>query len=89
MSLIKVNKEFGSPRKEGNKISSNEMNEVSGEDKGQHNKSPNRKSEELKDITEKPYRNAVVEYKMNGSEKREDYKHTAKINWKNIAISRI
>ena len=33
---------------------------------GQHNKSPNSKSEELKDNTEKLCRNAVVEYEMNG-----------------------
>ena len=38
-------------------------------DEGQHNKSPNSKSDELKDNTEKPCRNTVVEYKMNGSEK--------------------
>ena len=40
---MKVNKEFGSPRNEENKISSNETNEVLvEEDEGQHNKSPNK-----------------------------------------------
>ena len=39
------------------------------EDEGQHNKSPHSKSEKLKENTEKPCRNSVVEYKMNASEK--------------------
>ena len=67
--LMKVNKKSGSPRNEENKISSNKLNDVlEEEDEGQHNKSPNSKSEELKDNTEKPCTNAVVENKMNGIE---------------------
>ena len=67
--LMKVNKEIGSPRNEENKISSNEVNEVlEEEDEGQHNKSPNSQSKELKDKTEKPCLNAVVECKINRSE---------------------
>ena len=64
-------------------MSSNEINEVwEEEDEGQYN---NCRSEELKDNTEKPCRNAVVQYKMNRNEewkKGEDYEHTAKINRK-------
>ena len=45
---VKKKKEFGNPRNEENKISSNEMNEVFEEDDGQCNESPNSKSEELK-----------------------------------------
>ena len=41
--LMKLNKEFRSPRSEENKISSNEINEVLEEEDEQHNKSPNRK----------------------------------------------
>ena len=64
---LKVN-EFGSQRNEESKISLNEINEVlEEEDEGEHNKSPCSKSEELKENTEKSCRNAVVEYKMNGS----------------------
>ena len=52
--LMEVNKEFGSPRNKENKITSNEINEVlEEEDKGLDDKSPNSKSEELKDNTEK------------------------------------
>ena len=37
--VVKANKEFGSPRNEGNKISSNEINEVlEEENEGQHKK---------------------------------------------------
>ena len=66
---MKVNKEFGSPENKENKISSNVINEVlEEEDEGQCNKSPNSKSEELKYNIKKPCKNAVVEYKLNGSE---------------------
>ena len=81
--LMKVSKESESSRNE-EKISSNKINEVlKEEDKRQYNKSPHCKSEELKDNTEKPCRNTVVEYKMNGSEeqkKEKIIKHIAKIN---------
>ena len=61
MSFDEGNKEFGSPKNEENKISLNEINKVlEEEDEGQHNKSLNGKSEELKDDTEKPGKNAIV-----------------------------
>ena len=54
--LMKVSKEFGSPRNEENNISSNEVNEVlEEEDERQQNK-----SDELKDNPEKPCRNTIV-----------------------------
>ena len=77
--------EFGSSRNEENKISSIEMNGIlKKEDEGQHNKSPGSKSENLKDYTENPCRNAIVEYKMHESEEWKKGKiiNTAKINWK-------
>ena len=88
--LMKVNKHFGNPKNDENKLSSNEINEIlEEEDEGQQDKSPNSKIEELKDNTEKLCRNTVVDDKMNGSQewrKKEDYVHTAKINPENIAI---
>ena len=73
--LMKVNKDFGNPRNEENKISSNEINEILAEEnKGQYNKSPSSKSEELKDNTEKPCRNTVVDDKMNGSKEQKKRK---------------
>ena len=65
---MKENKEFESPENKENKISSNEINEVLEEAERQYNKSPDSKREELKDNMKKTYRNAIMEYKMNGNE---------------------
>ena len=80
---MKVSKEFGSVRNEKYEISLNEINEVLEEEDERQQKSLNSKSDELKDNTEKPSRNTVVEYKMNGSEeqkKEKIIKHIATIN---------
>ena len=48
---MNANKEFESPRNEGNKTAKNEMNEVLGEkDEGQHNKRLHINGEKLKEI---------------------------------------
>ena len=64
--LMKVKKEFGSPRNQENKISSNEINEVLEEgDEGQCNKGFNSKSKELKDPIYQPLRSGRIWHKVN------------------------
>ena len=54
MSLNEGNKEFGSPRNEGNKTAKSEINEVLEEKgEGQKNKSLHINGEELKDNSKK------------------------------------
>ena len=60
--LMKANKEFGSPKNEGNKTTKIEINEVLGEEEGHYNKSLHINSEKLKDHRKKkkPSRGKVV-----------------------------
>ena len=68
---VKANKEFGSPKNEGNRTTKNEMNEVFGEeDEGLHNKSFYINRKDLKDNSKKTSRGKVVEYKISGKQER-------------------